>query len=458
MITHFRLQNFKSWQDTGDVHLAPLTALFGTNSSGKTSLLQFLLMLKQTTESADRSRVLHTGDDRTYVDLGTYYDLIFMHQEQVDLIYSLRWNLPSALKVRDPEGHNVPLFEISQLAFEATIRNVENRLLVEQFAYRFDEFSFGMRRLPSKNGNANYGYELATPNYAAKRNPGRPLLSLPVPVKSYGFPDQVNASYQNVGFLSDFVLAFEQLFHDIYYLGPLREYPSRQYIWAGEQPRDVGPRGELAIPALLASQRFGKSIRRGYRKPKKTVEEMVAYWLKELGLIHSFSLKPIAENRKDYEVRVKRSPRSAEVLITDVGFGVSQVLPVLALCYYAPEGATLIFEQPEIHLHPAVQSGLADIFIDTIMTRNIQIILESHSEHLLRRLQRRVAEEQLAPNQAALYFTTMAEDGTSHLQQLELDLFGNIRNWPQDFFGNDMDDLVEMTKAEMSRRDAAGAA
>ena len=457
MITQFRLQNFKSWRDTGAVHLAPLTALFGANSSGKTSLLQFLLMLKQTTESADRSRVLHTGDDRTYVDLGTFYDLIFMHQEQADLIYSLHWDLPSTLQVRDPEGQKDALFHIDHMAFEATIRNVTNRLIVEQFAYLFDDHSFGMRRSPSNNGNAKDGYELATPNYPAKRNPGRPLQSLPVPVKSYGFPDQVSASYQNVGFLSDFVLAFEQLFHDIYYLGPLREYPSRQYIWAGEQPRDVGSRGELAVPALLASQRFGKSIRRGYRKPKKTVEEMVAYWLKELGLIHSFSLEPIAENRKDYEVRVRRSPRSAEVLITDVGFGVSQVLPVLVLCYYAPEGSTLILEQPEIHLHPAVQSGLADIFIDAIKTRGIQIILESHSEHLLRRLQRRIAEAQLTPDQAALYFTTMAEDGTSHLQQLELDLFGNIRNWPQDFFGSDMGDLVEMAKAEMNRRDAEGA-
>jgi predicted ATPase len=185
---------------------------------------------------------------------------------------------------------------------------------------------------------------------------------------------------------------------------------------------------------------------------------MVAYWLKELGLIHSFSLKPIAENRKDYEVRVKRSSRSAEVLITDVGFGVSQVLPVLVLCYYAPEGSTLILEQPEIHLHPAVQSGLADIFIDAINTRSIQIILESHSEHLLRRLQRRIAEEQLIPDQTALYFTTMAEDGTSHLQQLELDLFGNIRNWPQDFFGDAMGDAVEMTNAQLNRREMEGAA
>jgi len=352
--------------------------------------------------------------------------------------------------VLDPERASATLFTIDRLAFEATVRNFGDRLVVQQFAYHLDDKRFGMQRALAKNGNGKDEYELVVENYEAKRNRGRPT-SLPNPVKSYGFPDQVNASYQNVGFLSDLVLAFEQLFHDIYYLGPLREYPSRQYTWAGEQPRDVGPRGQLAVHALLASQRLGRVISRGKGKRRRSVEELVAYWLKELGLIDSFSLKPIAENRKDYEVRVKRSPRSADVPITDVGFGVSQVLPVLVLCYYAPEGSTLILEQPEIHLHPAVQSGLADVFIDAINTRGIQIILESHSEHLLRRLQRRVAEGALNPQQTTFYFTRMGDEGASSLERLELDLFGNISNWPRDFFGDEMGDLVAMTEAAILR-------
>jgi predicted ATPase len=64
MIKELQARNFKSWKDTKPLHLAPLTVLFGTNSSGKTSILQLLMMLKQTVESADRKRVLHTGDDQ----------------------------------------------------------------------------------------------------------------------------------------------------------------------------------------------------------------------------------------------------------------------------------------------------------------------------------------------------------------------------------------------------------
>ena len=112
----------------------------------------------------------------------------------------------------------------------------------------------------------------------------------------------------------------------------------------------------------------------GPRRKRQTLEERIAHWLKELGLIHDFSVEAIAENSSIYQVRVQKSPSSAKVLITDVGFGVSQILPVLVLCYYVPEGSIVLLEQPEIHLHPSVQSGLADVFIDAVKNRNIQII------------------------------------------------------------------------------------
>jgi predicted ATPase len=242
------------------------------------------------------------------------------------------------------------------------------------------------------------------------------------------------------------------LFSRVAYLGPLREYPQRSYVWAGEDPSDVGRKGELAIPALLSS-RGKKTLSQGKGRPRLTVEEKVAMWLKEMDMIHSFSLIPIAENRKDYEVRIKKSENSPEVLITDVGFGVSQILPVLALCYYVPDGSIIILEQPEIHLHPFVQSALADVLIDTIKNRNVQIIVESHSEHLLRRLQRRIAEEVLEPEKAALYFCSMA-GASSKIERLEIDRFGNIRNWPKGFFGDEMGDLLAMTEAAMKAQGA----
>jgi predicted ATPase len=143
------------------------------------------------------------------------------------------------------------------------------------------------------------------------------------------------------------------------------------------------------------------------------------------------------------------------VLIPDMGFGVSQVLPVLVQCYYAPPGSTLIFEQPEIHLHPAVQSALADVFIDVMQHRQMQIIIESHSEHLLRRLQRRIAEKSLTRESIALYFCEMQE-GQSRIRELEVDMFGSIRNWPRDFFGDLTEELLVVMEAQLEAAAGAG--
>ncbi len=95
MFSKLQFQNFKSWKDTGDITIAPITGFFGTNSSGKTAILQFLLMLKQTVESSDRQRILHMGgDNQSYVDLGTSYDLIHQHILPGTISFSLTWHPP----------------------------------------------------------------------------------------------------------------------------------------------------------------------------------------------------------------------------------------------------------------------------------------------------------------------------------------------------------------------------
>lgn len=280
------------------------------------------------------------------------------------------------------------------------------------------------------------------------RAQGRPW-KLPPPAKCYGFPDQVRAYYQNASFLADLELQFEELFSRLFYLGPLREFPRRQYSWAGAQPADMGRRGERVVDALLASRESGVKFSRGKGFRRQTVEERVAEWLKELGLIDSFQVRPITKDGRLFQVWVRRDSKAAEVLITDVGFGVSQILPVITLCYYAPEGSTLLLEQPEIHLHPRVQAGLADVLVDAVKTRGIQIILESHSEHLLRRLQRRIADETIKPDQAALYFCS-TEKGESRLTPLDLDPFGTIENWPRDFFGDEFGEIAAMSQAALA--------
>ena len=454
MLTELEFTNFKSWRRTGNIRFAPLTGFFGANSSGKTAILQMLLLLKQTAESSDPHRVLHFGDENSYVDLGTGQEVIFRRRIPAEIDLRIRWRRPRPLKVLDPE-RSEELFQTDDLQFEVTIETSADLVSVQRFAYQVfaenKQFRFELARAaPGRDGKRPRGYGLKAQGYKVKRVPGRPW-PLPAPGKFYRFPDETYTRYQNVSFLGSLVSSFEELLRSVFYLGPLREYPHRIYTWAGDRPRDVGLRGELAVHALLASEAAGIRVNRGYRKKRRSIQEMVAFWLRELGLVHSFSARPLVPGRKEYEVKVRHKPRSAEVALTDVGFGVSQILPVIVLCYYAPENSTIIFEQPEIHLHPSVQAGLADVLVDAIKTRNVQIVLESHSEHLLRRIQRRIAEERLSREDAALYFVS-STDGESTIEELQLDEFGNIQNWPKGFFGDELGELLEMTRAAAKRR------
>ena len=452
MITELSFANFKSWKSVGTMRLAPITGLFGTNSSGKSSILQLLLLLKQTVESTDRAQILDFGDEKSLANLGSFREVVHGHAQPGALSFQLAWQLERSLEITSPEEQDKKLFNSAALSLACALdENGSGKLSVQRVEYGLPGWSFCMARKSGEGGQ----YDLSSQSPGNKdfrflRSQDR-VWELPAPVKFYGFPDQVYAYFRNAGFLSELQLEFEKLFGRIYYLGPLREYPQRFYSWKGSQPADMGRRGERVVDALLAARVRGAEISPGARQEQVTLEQRVARWLQELGLIHSFSVDEVARDSHIYQVHVQKSPSSPKVLITDVGFGVSQILPVLTLCYYAPKGSILLLEQPEIHLHPAVQSGLADVLIDAVRSRGVQIIVESHSEHLLRRLQRRVAEELIKPEQAALYFCEQKEDG-SNLRLLTLDGFGNITNWPDAFFGDDFGEMAAMTEAAVKRK------
>ena len=133
----------------------------------------------------------------------------------------------------------------------------------------------------------------------------------------------------------------------------------------------------------------------------------------------------------------------------------SQVLPVITLLLYVPEGSTVLLEQPEIHLHPLAQANLADILVYAATRRRVQVVLESHSEHLLLRLQRRIAEEVIDAGDVKLYFCDIT-DGGSLLTPLRLDLLGQIENWPEHFMGDAFGETAAAERARLRRlRNAA---
>ncbi|ABD07681.1 conserved hypothetical protein [Rhodopseudomonas palustris HaA2] len=456
MLTHLKLQNFKSWRNA-NIALAPLTALYGANSSGKSSIIQFLLMLKQTKDSQDRSLALDFGGVESPADLGSFKDAVFFHQEDNAISWQLDWHLKSDLKIADPSGKRTDyLFEGREIKISSSVRLRNKQAVGEYLEYDFAGTQFTLKRARERPA---FQLDTQGPNdFRFIRTLGR-KWDLPGPTKSYAFPDQARLYFQNSQFLSEFENEYVKQMDSLIHLGPLRDYPKRQYIWAGSSPIDVGRTGERTIEAILAATSRNEVRNLRAKARLRPFQEMIAWWLREMGLIHSFKLVEIGSGAGLYRTVIKRDPESPETLITDVGFGISQILPALVLLYYAPEGSTIVLEQPEIHLHPAIQSSLADLIITAIKTRNIQVILESHSEHLLMRLLRRVAEgnkspyPEIEPQDMKVYFC-QARDGESRAEELKVNLFGSIENWPTDFFGDQFGEIAAREEAAIQKQAA----
>lgn len=456
MLSSLQFTHFKSWA-RADLQCGRITGIFGTNSSGKTSLIQFLLLMKQTKDATDRKVALELNGD--LVQLGTIKDAIHRHDESRSIDAALTFELESELVLEDPSSKRASaVAKGRRLALEVEIKVQQHAPMAQRLAYVLGEMRFSLA--PRKPESSEFELSAApldglSSDFRFVRTTGRPW-QLPGPVKSYGFPDQARTYFQNAGFLADLEAAYERMIDGIYYLGPLRDFPQRDYLWARSRPADVGRRGEKAIHAILAATESGemRNLRRSGRL--KPFQEMIAYWLREMGLVKDFRIEEISEGSNRWQAHVRTSAGASEVLLTDVGFGVSQVLPVITLLQYVPKGSTVILEQPEIHLHPLAQASLADVIIQAAEHRRVQVILESHSEHLLLRLQRRIAEGALSSKDVKLYFCD-APRGASTLVPLDVDLLGNIRNWPEKFMGDAFDEAAQAELARLERMKANAA-
>lgn len=455
MLTHLHIRNFKAWKDTGPIRLAPLTVLFGANSAGKSSLGHLLLALQQTARSTDRKRALHLGDTSSLIDLGTFTDCLHGHDLKQPLSFELGWTLPKALEVRDPLQAE-SRYQGDSMRLDVTLAaNKAQQPEVQALRYSLSSGEKEVLGVALERDEKRKLNLTSTPSIF-KMADGR-KWPLEEPEKFYRLSDTSMARYKNAGFLADFALATEGMLERISYLGPLRSHPKRIYQWSGDTPASVGQMGEYAVAAILAAQGEGRRLNRQVGGHTKGFAEFIAAWLKDLGVIYDFAVRPVAEGRKEYEVLVKTHAKAPEVKITDVGFGISQVLPALVQAFYCPPNSTVWMEQPEIHLHPQVQAELADVFISATQAReggkprDVQLIVESHSEHFLNRLQRRVAEGTVKPEDVAVYFCRRTGSATE-LEPLKLNMFGEIENWPENFFGDEMADIAGRTLAAMQRK------
>ena len=160
-------------------------------------------------------------------------------------------------------------------------------------------------------------------------------------------------------------------------------------------------------------------------------------YLQQLGLASAAKANRLNDSRLELRIsrQIKASVPAADLVnIADVGFGVSQVLPVLVALLTAKPNQLVYIEQPELHLHPRAQHALARVMADAITTRNINLVIETHSAILIRGVQTLVAQRKMAPDLVSLnWFTQNPDTGQADISSATLDEYGAFGDWPEDF-------------------------
>ena len=407
-LTAITLRGFKSFRDETRIEIRPLTLLAGANSSGKSSAIQPLLLLKQTLEAGyDPGPLLLDGPN-----------IKFTAMEQT-LWRDLRPKNGGA-------GFSVSLERLRESTRFRFAEAKDGSVDLREVAYQGAGDSFTLRpsmtdaELRSRAIFPRITQQvLKSKNYSFRVT--RDRCSLCVLAET--------SDRSELGRLKMFADPFDPLepaVRGLIHLPGLRGNPERAYVTTA-----VG----RYFPGLF--QTYTASIISRWSDTGDARLASLGDALAKLGLAFHVEQRRLDATRIELRVTRFASPEQGHihdtVNIADVGFGVSQTLPVIVALLAAAPGQAVYLEQPEIHLHPRAQVALAGLLLDAAK-RGVVVIAETHSDLLLRSIQRAVAASEVDPSLVALHwFERDKKTGATKVSSAELDAAGTYGDWPIDF-------------------------
>ena len=409
-ITKIGVSGFKSLAEECAIDICPLTILAGANSSGKSSIMQPLLMLKQTLEAPyDPGPLLIDGPNvqftlaEQFLSKCLHPDLAsgLVHEERTDR-FQIR------IETRDSD-----FFGSVRMIFKKGLNGIE-----------LIEMTSKTKSVVHPSGFLQH----------VTLHPEMPFEEIKALIDQGSISADINAVRRSRCFLRleypggyvypiGTAILHSYIFRSIHLPG-LRGNPERTYKPASTDPQYPG-----------TFQHYVASIIHEWQETRDEHLEMLADALYALGLTGQIATKKIDDTR--IELRVGRllhrgAGETDMVSIADVGFGVSQVLPVLVALIVTEPGQLVYLEQPELHLHPRAQVALAQV-LAAAAKRGIRVVAETHSSLLLLAVQTFVAEGSLSPELVRLHWFTRGDNGATKIDTADLDEAGAYGDWPEDF-------------------------
>ena len=450
-----RIQNYKAFRDTGWIEMANLTLLLGYNSNGKSTILKALEMVHkcyQQFQIGQELPVLTTNDKED----GSFEDMLCKSSKDNTIIFSFRFAVENEYI---KEGFEEFLFKkvdvdvdlVYQIYFAK--RNGEIRVI----KYSIYVGDYNLYTCESVNGDeyhitSDFGDELPAMfeifnSFFIRRMP-QDIYPKGLDEDEIGGRVAPQNRFRCL-FIDNIVMGelssnLRKFASELDYLLPLRAVPSRQMLIQPDKSNNLGNAGENVYKILYQA----------YFSDDTILKEKVNNWLMLFGYTYEWNeLKPnygefvLVDNKTGHKIN-----------IVDVGFGISQVLPVIvAAC--EEEGGYLLIDSPEAHLHSKIQSAVGDLLIDAAKKR--KVVVETHSENIILRVQKRIIEENEITNDFARIYFIRESDGETVCEPIRFDEYGDFVDCSKEFtqfFSDGFKDVMEITtlKAKKHQEDRNG--
>lgn len=446
MLTKIELSKFKSFNEKQTFNLAPITLIYGPNSSGKSSILQSLLLIKQTMASAATNNDLNFNSES--ISLGSFKNTIHKHDIANSLDISIEYQCkikPADYLLRFNRNPQFGVNDTRRISFKYKYLDTENIDYLSSFSYScirekkellsFDilssrEFEYLNLQDPTyyinDSNNILFDYIVYREKLSADRLKGlqsalKMKLSnsstIPLPIHTnHNENKECDLTNSFMGRIFD---EFKYEMNNIEYLGPLRSHPQRFY---SSQDDSIFKFGR-------------KNIGNSFVKNNTETSDKINYWFDKFKIPYTFNVRKISADTIGDIIALELidSRNNTVVSPVDVGFGISQVLPIISESIMKV-GASIFIEQPEIHLHPRLQAHLSDLFIETHKENQNQYIIETHSESILLRLQKRIKNKEIDSSIVKILYIDAGENGAI-VNEIPLDSDGDFMvEWPDGFF------------------------
>lgn len=460
MVRSIAVENFRAFQKQG-LELKPITVLIGPNNSGKSSLVSALALLAQTVRSPDTDSPISLRGE--FEDLGTYRDMVFRNDRRKRVSFVVAVDVPGepVAPGRPSRAGRPPRAsenDVVEFAFRLQYRDRRREIVIERLDVRSSIHGalLQCRYSPSAEDLlVSFLRGSESPESVARgalfmRNflpMGAGLLFRAGPS---GIADrEAGPARETAEAVERATWALWSALESVEFVGPFREPPARTYLFAGGRPASVGPTGGKAVEMLASdASRRGRAL--------VPMADRLSRWMSDAGMASSLSLEALTD--RHFELKLTHPVTGERENVADVGYGCSQVLPVLIAGYsllarprHVPP--VLVVQQPELHLHPRAQAELAAFFAE-LCREGVYTVIETHSEHLVVRLQSYVADPEvpLSADDVAVYYVHPENAATKVAKRMRLDETGTfIDEWPEGFFPEGLDEAKRLARMRLKR-------